>query len=257
MVLKAIAKVTFIESLRNKTLYIILLFAFVFAALAKTLGFVSATTDPEKMIIIAGLTGITFFGFIIALFSGMSLMHKELSARTIYTILSKPVDRYQFIVGKYLGLMVLYTLIVGLMGVIFLIFHFIHGGEFVIEFVYYAVLLIIELSVVTSIAIFFSLISSPIFSAIATFCLFVAGNAMNTIFDRILYLDKENWLGRYIIIGMHMILPNFYNFNITQEIVSHYSVPFIRVVLASGYGLIFTAFFLYISILIFSRKRLQ
>ena len=177
----------------------------------------------------------------IALFTGMSLIQKELNERTIYTILSKPVGRFQFIIGKYIGLMILFILTVSLMLLILLGFHLISGGEVVIEFFYYALLLVIELSVVTTIAIFFSLLTSPIFSAVATFCLFIAGNAMETIFDRVLYLHHENILGRYLIISIHMVIPNFYNFNISNEIINHYSVPFIRVALASVYGLLFSA----------------
>ena len=90
----------------------------------------------------------TLFGFIIALFSGMSLVQKEMNERTIYTILSKPVSRYQVIIGKYIGLMLLYILTVCLMMIIFLVFHLLHGGEIVLEFFYYALLLIAELSVV-------------------------------------------------------------------------------------------------------------
>ncbi|MFC1479322.1 ABC transporter permease [Planctomycetota bacterium] len=257
MIIRSIAKVTFIESVRNKTLYILLLFSFVYIVLAKTLGYVAPTTDTEKMLIVAGLTGMTVFGFIIALFTGMSLIQKELNERTIYTILSKPVGRYQFIIGKYIGLMMLFVLIVVLMLLILIGFHLINGGEIIIEFLYYAFLLVIELSVVTTIAIFFSLLTSPIFSAIATFCLFVAGNAMGTIFDRVLYLHHGNWLGRYLIIGVHMVIPNFYNFNISNEIMNHYSVPLVRVALAGAYGLLFSAIFLYISILMFEKKRLK
>ncbi|MFC1581956.1 ABC transporter permease [Planctomycetota bacterium] len=256
MVLVALAKVTFLESLRNRTMYILLLFGLVFVVLAKTLGYISSG-DPEKMILMAGLNGMTLFGFIIALFSGMSLIQKELSQRTVYTILSKPVDRYQFILGKYIGLMALYALIVALMGLIFVIFFKWEGGELTIEILYYLILLLAELSLVTTIAIFFSLLASPIFSAIATFCLFVAGNAMETVFDRVLYLDSGNWLARYLIIGVHMVTPNFYNFNITNEIVNRYSVPILRVGAVALYGLLFSAFFLIISIINFSRKRLQ
>ena len=89
----------------------------------------------------------------------------------------------------------------------------------VYQALYYAFLLVIELSLVTSLAIFFSLLTSPIFSAVATFCLFIAGNAMETIFDRVLYLHHGNWVGRYLIIGIHMVIPNFYNFNISNEII--------------------------------------
>lgn len=257
MVIRSIAKVTFLESLRNKTLYILLLFSFVYIILARTLGYVAAAADREKMLIVAGLTGMTVFGFIIALFTGMSLIQKEMNERTIYTILSKPVDRYQFIIGKYIGLMILFILIVFLMLMILLGFHMISGGEIVVEFFYYAFLLVIELSVVTAVAIFFSLLTSPIFSAIATFCLFVAGNAMETIFDRVLYIHHENWLGRYLIIGIHMVIPNFYNFNISNEIINHYSIPPVRIILAGAYGILFSVIFLYISVLIFEKKRLK
>ncbi len=256
-IIPALAKVTFIESVRNRILYIILLFGIVFIVAARTMGYISSGSQTRQMVVVAGMSGMTLFGFIIALFSGMSLFQKELSERTIYTILSKPVRRYQFIIGKYAGLMLLYSLIIGLMGAIFLMYFLISGGELTVEIFYYFILLLAELSLVTAIAVFFSLLTSPMFSVAATFCLFAAGNAMNTIFDRVLYLDKSNILGRYFIIGAHMVLPNFYNFNITSEIVNNYSIPFIRIAMVCSYGILFSAFFLYISVLVFEKKRLQ
>jgi Cu-processing system permease protein len=257
MVITAIARVTFLESIRSRVLYLILLFAVVFVVMARVLGYLSSDEETEKMIIISGLSGMTLFGFIIAVFSGMSLIHKELEQRTVYTILSKPVGRHEFILGKYTGLMSLLILIVLLMGTVFTGYFLYAGGTLTWGMGAFLVLLMAELSLVTSIAIFFALVASPIFSAVATFCLFVAGYAMDTIFDRVLFLPPGHDLVRKAIIGLHMIIPNFYNFNITDQLAAHMQIPVLRVFLGAVYGLLFSALFLYAAILVFNGKRLQ
>lgn len=257
MAIQAISKVTFIEAMRNRSPYIVLLFGIVFIIVAKTLGYIASGEGSEKMILVAGLNGMTLFGTLFALFSGISLFQKELSQRTIYTILSKPVSRHQFIIGKFSGLMALYSLMVVSMALIFIITLKLHRADLTIEIFYYMILLVIELGLITSIAILFSLVVSPIFSAIATFIIFLAGNAMDTIYDRVLYLDASNWLGRNLILFVHMLIPNFYNFNITTETVNHYAVPFSKVGFVALYGLCYTGLILFASIVIFDRKRLQ
>ena len=101
----AIALNTFKEAVRNKILYFLLIFALLI------LGFSGAISDlsiaaPEKLIKDLGLFAIDFFGFLIAVFVGIFLVYNEIDKRTVYTIVSKPIDRYQFIMGKYLGLLI-------------------------------------------------------------------------------------------------------------------------------------------------------
>ena len=102
----AIATNTYREAIRDKILYLLLVFGALSIASSKLLGFISIG-DDLKIIVDISLASISLFGALIAIFVGTSLVYKEVDKRTIYTIISRPIDRYEFILGKYLGLVML------------------------------------------------------------------------------------------------------------------------------------------------------
>lgn len=115
----AIARNTFKEAVRNRILYILLIFALLIMASS---GVISDLTiaAKDKMIKDLGLASINFFGLLIAVFVGIGLVYNEMDKKTIYTIISKPIDRYQFILGKYGGLLLTIYVMVLIMTAFFL-----------------------------------------------------------------------------------------------------------------------------------------
>jgi ABC-type transport system involved in multi-copper enzyme maturation permease subunit len=101
----AIALNTFKEAVRNKVLYFLLIFALLIMGFSGVISDLSIAA-PEKLIKDLGLASIDFFGFLIAVFVGVYLVYNELDKKTVYTIVSKPIDRYQFILGKFFGLLI-------------------------------------------------------------------------------------------------------------------------------------------------------
>ena len=100
---QAIAMNTFKEAVRDRILYAILVFAIAMIASTYVLATIGAG-GGEKIVRDLGLAFISIFGVLIAVFIGIGLVHKEIDRRTIYTIVTKPIHRFQFILGKYLGL---------------------------------------------------------------------------------------------------------------------------------------------------------
>src|SRR6185503_4646817 len=101
--IRAIALNTFRESVRDRVLYNLILFVLILVGASV---FVSdLSLDMESQFTAAlGLSAMVVFGALIAIFIGVGLVYKEIDKRTIYSLLSKPVHRYEFIVGKYAGL---------------------------------------------------------------------------------------------------------------------------------------------------------
>lgn len=99
-----IALNTFKEAVRNKVLYFLLIFAVLIIGFSTVISDLSIA-EPERMIKDLGLASIDFFGFLIAVFVGVYLVYNELDRKTIYTIVSKPIDRTQFLLGKFFGLL--------------------------------------------------------------------------------------------------------------------------------------------------------
>lgn len=116
--IKGIALNTFKEAVRNKVLYFLLIFALLILGFSGVMSDLSIAS-PEKLIKDLGLASIDFFGFLIAVFVGVYLVYNELDKKTIYTIVSKPIDRYQFILGKFFGLLFTIYVNVAIMAIFF------------------------------------------------------------------------------------------------------------------------------------------
>ena len=167
----SIAFNTFRENLRDKLLYNLLIFALLMIGsslilMRLTLG------EFHRLILDIGLGSINFFGVLIAIFVGIGLVSKEIEKKTIYTIISKPVARFQFLLGKYLGLsltLVINTAIMtcGLLAVLYVQEVPIHAVLFKA-----LVMIVLEFMVITAVALLFSTFSSATFSAIFTLALY-------------------------------------------------------------------------------------
>src|SRR6185503_17821546 len=174
----AIAGNTFREAVRDRVLYNLLLFALLLIGGAIFLGELSGGQEA-KIIVDLGLSATLLFGVFIAIFVGVGLVYKEIERRTLYAILSKPVSRGRFLVGKYLGLCL--TLLVNVLvmgaGVSLALAYVTKGSTPLIFSIWPAVFLIyFELAVITGVALLFSSFSSPALSALLTFLVFIIGH---------------------------------------------------------------------------------
>jgi len=98
-----IASNTFREAVRDRVLYNLIVFALLMSGASILVGQISI--DIERLVVInLGLTAVSLFGMVIAIFIGIGLVSKEIEKRTLYTVLSRPVRRWEFIVGKFFGL---------------------------------------------------------------------------------------------------------------------------------------------------------
>src|ERR1044071_6146797 len=98
-----IAANTFREAVRDRVLYNLIAFALLLTGAAILVGQISI--EIERLVVInLGLTAVSLFGVVIAIFIGIGLVSKEIDKRTLYTVLSRPVRRWEFITGKFFGL---------------------------------------------------------------------------------------------------------------------------------------------------------
>ncbi|HEV8493760.1 MAG TPA: ABC transporter permease subunit, partial [Candidatus Angelobacter sp.] len=179
--LSAITLNTFREAVRDRVLYNLVLFVLLLVASAPVISQISIGME-KLMLVNLGLSSISLFGVIIAIFVGIGLVSKEIEKKTLYTILSRPVRRWEFIAGKYLGLLLTLVVNAVLMTVGFylalLIFiHGLHAADGMLLVAIYFIIL--QFMMMVAITLLFSTFSTPIFSAIFAFSLFVIGTFGN------------------------------------------------------------------------------
>ncbi len=251
---RAILINTFREAVRDKILYNLLIFALLIIGGSILMGTLTIG-EQQKIIQDMGLASISIFGTLIAVFVGIGLVYKEIDKKTIYNILSKPVHRYQFLIGKYLGL--IFTLFVNLMimvGVFFSIIFFING-TIKIALIQAVFLIFLELMLVTAIALLFSTFSTPTLSAIFTLAIYVIGHLSH---DLKLFGAKNQqiWIKNFTKI-LYYIMPNLEYFNIKSLVTHNLPLPENFLLLSSLYGITYIGIILFLAICIFEKRNFK
>ena len=257
----------FKESVRDRVLYGLVIFAAVLMAATYLLGQLTAGQDI-KIIKDLGLASISTLGLFMAVFVGIGLVWREVERRSIYNLLSKPVTREQFILGKYAGLVLTLAVNVAAMTAAFyLVLAYMNWNADDImrrswpapaldPALMIAIGLIgVELLVVTAVALFFSTFSSPFLSAVLTLALWVVGHFNDDLkhFDAVVDSRPAVWAAR----ALYYLLPDLSAFDVKSQVVHGLPVPAAAVALAVGYGAVYIAFLLVAAMLIFQRKDLQ
>ncbi len=156
----AIAINTFKEVIRDKIFYSLVFFAILLLGASVLLSTLTVG-EQSKIIEDLSLSGIEIFGVIIAIFVGIGLVNKELEKKTIYTIISKPIKRWQFLLGKYLGLALTLLSYVAVMTVCYMLVLLAYTDTLPWQTLIAVLLIYVELLVVTASAILFSTFSTP------------------------------------------------------------------------------------------------
>jgi len=247
----AISLNTFRETVRDKILYTLLVFAFAMIGSAAILIRISVRAEV-RILQDLGLTAISIIGVLMATFLGITLVYKEVDRRTIFTIISKPVHRYQFVLGKYLGLLTTLLVSVAAMALGLLLLSRALVSEWTWLLLPAVWLTYVELAVITALATLFSSFTTPALSATFTLSLFLIGRLSG---DLVAFLAKASSAAvRAFALGTYYVLPNLHLFN-GRGTVALGRFPDPRwVVGATAYGMLYIAFVLSAAVFIFQRR---
>lgn len=249
----SVAANTFRETIRNKILYAILAFALFVIGLTFFLADLSVG-DLARIIADVGLASIHVFGVIMAVFLGITLINQEVDRKTVYLILSKPVKRFEFILGKTLGLSFTLALTTAAMTVVLFLVHlgYRYGGRAEAGIFLAAAGIYMELVLLTCLATMFSTFTTSVLSAIFTLSLFLIGhvtNYLNVVGERTKVPAVR--FGSEI---LYYVLPNLENFNWKNAVVYGGLAPVSLLGWAAAYLACYAGCILWISCLLFARK---
>lgn len=254
--LSAITLNTFREAVRDRVLYNLILFVLLLVASAPLFGEISI--GLERLILVnVGLSSISLFGVIIAIFVGIGLVSKEIEKKTLYTILSRPVRRWEFIAGKYCGLLM--TLVVntammtvGFYSALLISAHSLHSSDALLLVGIYFIIL--QFMMMIAITLLFSSFSTPIFSAIFAFALFVIGTFADDLKN---FAAMSQGTARWLITGVSYVVPNFSSLNVISRVAHAQAVGSSLVIYNTLYAVLYSAAVTAAAVLIFERRNLK
>lgn len=247
--IKAIAINTFHEGIRNRIMYNLVFFALVMIVFSYFVGEVSIG-EKLKVMQDMGLASISIFGILIAIFVGIGLVYKEVDKRTIYTIISKPIQRYQFLLGKFFGLALMLFVQVVFMSLFFYLILYLTTDVVSIGLLKPILLIYMELLVITSIALFFSSFTSPFLSALFCIGFFIIGHTTEELFE----LGEKSGSNFFKILTRILNYYNLDHFNISGKVVHGVHIGWDWIFEVFLYGTFLVLIFLIFASLIFERK---
>jgi len=254
---RTIALNTFRESVRDRVLYNLILFVLILVAASV---FVSdLSLDMESQFTAAlGLSAMLVFGALIAIFIGVGLVYKEIDKRTIYNLLSKPVHRYEFIIGKYAGLCL--TLLVNtavmVMGTELALWYV--NGKFVplqTAVLAASFLVYCELALMVAVALMFSSFTTPLLAALFSFAIYLIGHFSKDLLEMATLSNSS--LTRAILTTLYYLLPNLSNFGFITEASHGRIVPLTMIVSATIYAIVYIGILLSATVLIFHKRNFK
>jgi len=253
----AIARNAFREAVRDRVLYNLVLFVLLLITGAIFLGELSAGQEA-KIIVDLGLSAMLLFGAFIAIFVGVGLVYKEIERRTLYAILSKPIGRGQFLLGKYLGLcltLLINVLVMGI-GVSLALIYVRRGWNPLALQIWPAIFLIyFELMIITAVALLFSSFSSPALSALLTFFVFIIGHFSADLKN--LATTANSAAARLLFRTLYYLLPNLANFSLITPAAHGVTPSASDFALATVYMFVYVGVLLAAATLIFSRRNFK
>ncbi len=248
---------TFREAVRDRVMYNLILFALMMMGAAILVGEISIGIS-RLVIINLGLSAISIFGLVMAIFIGVGLVYKEMEKRTLYSLLAKPVRRWEFLVGKFGGLLLTLTvntllMTLGLAAALYYVSReFLRADATILVAVYF---ILLELALVTALALFFSCFSSPMLSTMFTLGIYVAGFFSSDI--REIGMVTRNPAMQATARAISYLLPNFRNFDVIAAASHGDAIPFTLIWQNTVYATLYVALVLIAASAVFSGRNLK
>jgi ABC-type transport system involved in multi-copper enzyme maturation permease subunit len=249
--ISGIALNTFRESIRDKVLITLIIFAVLVMAGSRVIQPL-ALGEEGKIIKDLGLSAITLFCVLIAILVGGRIVYREVEKRTIYIMLAKPVRRWEFILGKYLGLMMVLVVSLVVMTAAFYAILVILGEGAPLYLLLAVLMTFFELAIITAVAVLFSTFSTPITGAVFTFAVYFVGHLSKDL--KLLAAISPSPIVKVASYVFYYALPNLGNFNVRPEVVYGAPLDPSALILSGLYALVYTATLLLVSAAVFNRK---
>ena len=253
----AIAQNTFREAVRNRIFAVLIFFAL--GMLGITLAMSSASLHEEvRLMKDVGLFLTSTASVFIAIFTGVNLVYKELEKKTIYTIMSKPIHRSQFLAGKYLGLALTMFVLVLFMGGVLASLIFLVGGE--MQWVMFQAiwLIFVEVLIVLAVALVFSSFSTPFLSGLMTLGVFLVGRFVDILGHLELGAADERTEMTILVSRMirwtTRIVPDLSIYNVTPQVVYNRSIGTDFILEASLVGVTYAGIAFILASFLFGRR---
>jgi ABC-type transport system involved in multi-copper enzyme maturation permease subunit len=248
----AVASNTFREVMRDRIFFILVFYGVLMVAALRLLPEVSAGAH-EKIIVDVGPAIASLLGVVVAVFVGTSLINKEIEKRTVFVLVTKPINSAEFIFGKHLGLSAVLAILVIGMSAIYLVMLSLAQIKFqLMPLILTSVFLFLELSLITAAALLFGVFTSSILATLLTFLLYIVGHLSEGMV-KLAGVTKNPGFQK-MTDNLYLVLPDLSRLDLKNDAV-YGVIPQADVLwMNAGYALVYTVALLVVTTVVFSRR---
>jgi ABC-type transport system involved in multi-copper enzyme maturation permease subunit len=248
---------TFREAVRDRVLYNLVFFALLMMIAAIAVGQISIGIE-QTVIVTLGLSAISVIGLLISVFIGVALVSKEMDKRTLYALLAKPMRRWEFLLGKFAGLVLTLAvntaaMALGLLLVMIYVKHTLERSDSAVLVAVYFILL--KLALVVALALMFSCFTTPLLAILFTVGLYIVGLYVQEL--RNLPVNVMSHAMTVFTKWLSYLLPNFENFNVMAMAAHGKAVPGTFILQNTLYTVVYCTIVLTAAAAVFSRRNLK
>jgi ABC-type transport system involved in multi-copper enzyme maturation permease subunit len=258
-----IAKITVAEARRRRVLQAVVVLV-VLILVSMTFFSYLSPREQSRMLISGGLSAITVFGILLAIFVAAFLIPQELESRTVYAILAKPVRRFEFVLGKYVGALIILAVITVVMTAV-LIGVLLLQNQLVTDLpdsvfdpnipgvVFAAAMSYCSVAVLTGLIVLISTISSTTMTVISAFIIWAVGSLQPTIHD--LAENAEIPATKLLLRVIYTIVPKLANFDFRNEVSNYLQFSYMSGASAIVQGIAYTIVVLILASIFFNDRQ--
>jgi ABC-type transport system involved in multi-copper enzyme maturation permease subunit len=246
----AIAQLTFRQALRERVLYLLITAGALFILGSVAISLLTVG-DEVKIIEDLGLASLSLTGSLVALLVGAGCVALEIERRTLLLLFSKPVARWEVVIGKFLGVLALALTNVAVLALLLEAVVWWRTGAPEPALLPAVILSAVEVLLLTAFAVLFSCFSSQMVSGIFGVGVYLVGHFADGL---TLLQERVSGAAALLVRFLILVLPNLERFNLRAEAVHGLHPPAPLVALAAGYGFAYAGFVLLLTVLLFRRR---
>ncbi|MCA9752809.1 MAG: ABC transporter permease [bacterium] len=246
-----LAQNTFRESLRDRLLSTLMFFGGIFVCASVVVAPLTLG-QQDRIIRDLGLSSVAIFTILMIVMVGTGMVYREIERKTIHTILTQPVGRPSFILGKFLGLYGTVLVAIATLSAFWLGVVGLFGGGLHLYLFEAIAMVAMEAAIVTAVAIFFSSIASPLLSAVFTFLVWISGHLAHDL--KMLTARAENPILDFVVEGLYLVLPSLHHFHVRNNILSGANLSQDQMLWGFAYCCLYCIAVLILTVLAFARR---
>ncbi len=254
MKILTISRNTYKEAVRSKLFLLLTIFSLVIIIASKVISMLVVSAGV-RVIMDMGLATIELFSILTAVLIAVNLFYKEKERRTLFNILSKPVSREEFIIGKFLGISAVLFVSIFILGSVFLLYLWVVSGQFSFYLIYQMFFSYLIGNILIAFSLLFSTLSTPILSSIFSFGIYLIGYFTPTLITY--YQAKFHGATMVLLKIIYYILPNLTILNWKNKIIHSQTIPFNNFITGTIYGIDYALIILVLTIIIFKTKEIN